>query len=57
MNLNIGAGSPARNAGAILGGAVAGSYDFAGNARVVSGKTDIGAYEFPSGRFSKRTRR
>jgi hypothetical protein len=44
-NLDISAGSPARNVGAILGGVVAGAYDFAGAARVVSGKTNLGAYE------------
>lgn len=44
-NLDIGGGSPARNVGAILGSAVAGSYDFAGNARVTGGQTNIGAYQ------------
>ncbi len=44
-NLDIGAGSPARNVGVILGSAVAGSYDFAGNPRVVGGQTNIGAYQ------------
>jgi len=44
-NLDIGAGSPAHNAGAILGSGVAGNYDFAGNARVTSGHTNIGAYQ------------
>ncbi|MEI9929901.1 MAG: hypothetical protein WDM89_04885 [Rhizomicrobium sp.] len=44
-NLDIGAGSPARNVGAILGSAVEGAYDFAGNARVVNGQTNIGAYQ------------
>jgi hypothetical protein len=44
-NLDIGAGSPARNVGAILGSAIAGTYDFAGNARVVGGQTNIGAYQ------------
>jgi hypothetical protein len=56
-DLDIGAGSPARNVGAILGSAVAGAYDFAGNARVVNGLTDLGSYQHQSGRFSKRTRR
>ena len=44
-NLDIGAGSPARNVGAILGDAIAGSYDFAGNARVLGGQSNIGAYQ------------
>jgi hypothetical protein len=44
-NLDISAGSPARNVGAILGGAVAGAYDFAGATRVVGGNTNLGAYE------------
>ena len=44
-NLDISAGSPARNAGVILGSAIAGAYDFAGNSRVVDGLTNIGAYQ------------
>lgn len=44
-NLDVGAGSPARNAGAILGVAIAGAYDFAGNARMGGGQTNIGAYQ------------
>jgi hypothetical protein len=44
-NLDIGASSPARNVGAVLGGAIAGVYDFPGYKRVVSGKTNIGAFQ------------
>ena len=44
-NLDIAASSPARDVGAVLGGAIAGVYDFSGYKRVVSGKTNIGAYE------------
>ena len=44
-NLDIGASSPARDAGVFLGGAIAGIYDFPGYKRVVSGKTNIGGYQ------------
>ncbi|HWA89174.1 MAG TPA: hypothetical protein VG889_04015 [Rhizomicrobium sp.] len=43
-DFGIGAGSPAQQAGLVLG-FTGGTRDFAGNKRVVSGKTDIGAYE------------
>jgi len=44
-NLDIGSGSPAIAAGAILGGSVNGATDFAGNPRVQNGAINIGAYE------------
>lgn len=44
-DFDIGAGSPAWDAGTVLGGFVAGNYDFAGNKRVIGAKTNIGAYE------------
>jgi hypothetical protein len=44
-NFDIHASSPAKNAAIVLGAAVNGSYDFAGNKRVASGKINIGAYQ------------
>jgi uncharacterized protein DUF1565 len=42
---DIASGSPARNVGAMLGGAVVGLRDFPGTKRVVNGTINIGAYE------------
>ena len=44
-NLDIAASSPVRNAGVVLGSAVAGMFDFPGYKRVVVGQTNIGAYQ------------
>ncbi|MBV9571213.1 MAG: right-handed parallel beta-helix repeat-containing protein [Alphaproteobacteria bacterium] len=44
-DLDIGASSPARNAGAVLGAGITGKYDFAGYRRVSRGKINIGAYQ------------
>lgn len=44
-NFDVAAGSPARGAGAILGGAITGSHDFPGNSRVSGGAITIGGYQ------------
>jgi len=44
-DFDIAAGSPAWDAGIVLGGFTAGAYDFAGDKRVIGPKTNIGAYE------------
>jgi len=44
-NFDIAASSPARRTGIVLGAAINGTYDFAGNKRIVSGKINIGAYQ------------